>query len=222
MAEYPSRIAGERLALILTGDDGVTASIQALATQLARTGVPAVVLTPDGNADSPDATSAVIDRVARTHLAAWGRGRLLMLGAARGADIIPFVVNRIGDDLRDRVDGIVLFGLESRVSFPHHWRQPWRSTPDPTGLPVLPELERLRGVRMLCLYRNPARETFCSSLDPTLAQRDRAPERADGEREGVALARRVTRFISSATPAHAPPPQASPPCARCSAPPPPR
>jgi type IV secretory pathway VirJ component len=199
VAEYPADGPGDRLALILTGDDGVTTTIASLANHLARAGVPSVVLTPAAASETPDAAGASMDRIARAHLKAWSRDRLLLLGTARGASITPFVANRIGRDLRDRVEGIVLFGLQSRVSFTRRWHQLWRQTPSPTDLPVLPELERLRGLPILCLYRDPARDSFCSSLDPTLAQRELAPARADGESEGAALAARVTRMLPTVT-----------------------
>ncbi len=195
VAEYPTRAPGERLALILTGDDGVTPTIQSLADHLAGDGVPSVVLTPAAASETPDGAAASVDRIARAHLKGWSRDRLLLLGTTRGASIAPFVVNRMGRDLRERVEGIVLFGLQSRVSFTRRWHQPWRQTPSPTDLPVLPELERLRGLQILCLYRDMVRDTFCSSLDPTLAQRELAPDRADSESEGAALAARVNRFL---------------------------
>lgn len=199
VAEYPAHAPGDRLALILTGDDGVTPTIQSLADHLANAGVPSVVLTPAAASETPDAAGASIDRIARAHLKDWSRDRLVLYGTARGASITPFVANRMGRDLRDRVEGIVLFGLQSRVSFTRRWQKLWRQTPSPTDLPVLPELERLRGTPIVCLYRDPSRDSFCPSLDPTLAEREPAPSRPDDESEGAALAARVTRMLPSET-----------------------
>lgn len=198
MAEFPSTLPGTQLAVILTGDDGITAIIDTLAQALADDGIPSVVVTPSAASESPDAAGAAIDRVARVHLAHWGRERLLLLGTARGASIAPFVANRLSDDLRDRMDALVLTGLRSRVSFRRQWPEPWRQTPRPTDLPVLPELERLRGHPILCLYRESDGDTFCPSLDPTLAHRDRIPVHRAGVSDGAALAARVARFVPAA------------------------
>lgn len=194
VAEYPVRTGGARLALILAGDAGLTPALRALARHLADNGVPSVVLTTTGWPESPGAASAEVGIVARTHLATWARDRLLLLGTARGAGMAPFVANRMERDLRERVDAVVLLDPPERVSFQRRWRRPWRASPRPTDLPILPELERMRGIPLLCLYRRDDRDAFCPALDPALARREPVAERGKVARDGDALAARVLAF----------------------------
>ncbi|MCC6930706.1 MAG: hypothetical protein IT359_17080 [Gemmatimonadaceae bacterium] len=194
VAEFPSTTQGARLAFVFTGDDGATAAIRELARRLARAGIPSVVVASDDTPDSPRATGDEIDRLVRQHLSEWDRDRLLLIGAARGAGMLPFVANRMGRDLRDRVDAIVLVDVPERVSFRREWKRPWRADPSPTDLPILPELERMRGIPLLCLYERGDRDAFCPSLDPALVKRDVAPHSVSWDDDGGELARRVLSF----------------------------
>ena len=195
VAEFPTALQGSRLAFVFAGDDGATAAMRELARRLARAGVPSVVVASGDAPDSPTATGNEIDRLVRQHLSEWGRERLLLIGAARGAGMLPFVANRMGRDLRDRVDAIVLVDVPERVSFRREWKRPWRAVPRPTDLPILPELERMRGIPLLCLYERGDRDAFCPSLDPALVKRESSPRGVSWGADGSALARRVLAFV---------------------------
>jgi len=194
VAEFPTHLTGARLALVFTGDDGTTSAIQTLATRLAARGIPSVVIASSETPDTPIATGREIDQLVRAHLATWHRERLLLVGTGRGAGLLPFVANRIGHDLRDRVDAIVLVDLPERVSFRRRWKRPWRVTPRPTDLPILPELERMRGTPLLCLYERDDRNAFCPTLDSALATRDVASTHDPWIADGDQLAHRVLAF----------------------------
>ena len=196
VSEFPSSVAGSRLALILTGDAGPTAPVRDLARVLARAGLPSLAVAPEADRASPARAGVAIDQLLRDHLARWDRQHVLVIGYARGAGMAPFVANRIGRDLRSRIDGLVLVGLAPRVSFRRRWGDRWRRGPRPTDLPVLPELERLRGIPVLCLYKEGEDgDAFCSSLEPGLVHREVRPILEDGETEGTAVARRVLDFV---------------------------
>lgn len=194
VAEFPSKANGARLAFVFTGDEGATPAIRALARDLARAGVPSVVIASGDTPDSPLATGHEIEKLVRQHLTQWDRSRLLLVGAARGAGMVPFIANRMGRDLRDRVDAVVLVDVPERVSFRHQWKRPWRVTPRPTDLPILPELERMRGIPLFCLYEHGDRDAFCPSLDPSLVRREAAPQGVSWGHDGDALAARVIAY----------------------------
>ncbi len=194
LSEYPAGATGARLALIVTGDDGTTNAIRSLARHLATDGIPSVVLTPSPSLASPSAASAEVERVVRAHLARWNRQRLVVIGLASGAGMAPFVANRLTGDLRSRLDAVVMREPRPRVSFRRRWHSPWRQGPRPTDLPLLPELERMRGIPLLCLYRADEHDPFCPSLDATLARREVDPTSDDSERAGAVLAQRVIDF----------------------------
>jgi type IV secretory pathway VirJ component len=91
------------------------------------------------------------------------------MGYSRGADIMPFVANRLPIDARARVGLLALLGLSGRASFQFHWIDILRDSHRPTDLPVAPELERLRGTRILCVYGDDEKDSACRGIDRTLA-----------------------------------------------------
>jgi type IV secretory pathway VirJ component len=187
---------GSRLAVLLV-DQPTAAAIRDLGGELARQGVPSVVVDVRAAQASPEVESGSVDSIVRTRLALWQRERLILVGDGRGASMVPFVANRMGADLRDRLDLIVLRGLEPRISFRHARRSGFTSTSRPTDLPVLPELERLRGRRVICFDGvGQAASAVCQRLPTGLVQLAPHGARLLGETEGYALARQVMRQLS--------------------------
>lgn len=175
LVEVPA--AGHRgvLAILLTGDGGWAALDRDVARTLAAHDVAVVGL--DSRAflargRTPGETAAAVARIARHYAAEWGRDSLVLVGYSRGAELLPFVVNRLPPDVRPRVALVAMLGLARGAGFHFHWIDLLRETSRPDDLPVLPELERLRGtVRMLCVYGTDETESACRDADPTLVER---------------------------------------------------
>lgn len=166
--------SGNTLALLLSGDGGWAGGDKAVAATLARSGVAVVGLdmrkylrgarrTPASMArDAAD----ILDRYA----AAWHRDRLAIVGYSRGANVAPFVVSRLPDAVRRRLALVALIGFADRASFEFHWEDLLHDLPRSTDLPTRPEVERIRGTRILCAYGEDEKHSLCPSLDPTLAR----------------------------------------------------
>jgi type IV secretory pathway VirJ component len=172
--ETPTAQPGRSMALLITGDGGWAAGDRALARGLADAGVPVAAI--DARAyfskpRSPGEAAADWERVARWYLARWHRDSLLVIGYSRGADVSPFIVNRIPMDLRARVRMLVMVGLSPRASFQFHWVDLVRDVARPTDLATRPEVEKLRGLPMLCISGAEEEGSLCPALDPSLATR---------------------------------------------------
>ncbi|HVZ48729.1 MAG TPA: AcvB/VirJ family lysyl-phosphatidylglycerol hydrolase, partial [Gemmatimonadaceae bacterium] len=96
--------------------------------------------------------------------------RLVLLGYSRGADVAPFIANRLSAAVRKRLDGLVLISPSGRATFELTLRDVVTQRPRATDLPVMPELERLRGTPLICAYGGDERSAFCTRLDSTLAR----------------------------------------------------
>ena len=120
MQEVHASGAGAEFALLLTGDGGWAGLDQELAARLAASGVPTVGLNSlkyFWTQRTPDETARDVARVLRHYLAAWNRQRVLLIGYSFGADVLPFVVNRLPPDLRARIASVSLLGIDSHASF---------------------------------------------------------------------------------------------------------
>jgi type IV secretory pathway VirJ component len=175
LVEVPA--AGRRrvLAILLSGDGGWAALDREVARTLAEHDIAVVGLDSRAYLErrrTPDETAAAVARIARHYGAAWGRDSLVLVGYSRGADLLPFVVDRLPPDVRPRVALVAMLGLARGAGFQFHWADLLRETSRADDLPVLPELERLRGtVRMLCVYGTDEEESACRDADPTLVER---------------------------------------------------
>jgi type IV secretory pathway VirJ component len=172
---------GTWLAVFVTGDDGWSAADRELARALAKRNVAVAAIDARvylRTRRTPDAAARDVDRLIRHYGVAWGRPRVALLGYSRGADLVPFIANRLPPDSRARVGLVALVGPGERASFEVHWTDVVLSRSRATDLPVLPELERLRGVRMLCVRGEDERDSICRRLDPALA----TPVTHDGSR----------------------------------------
>ena len=169
--EVAARADGGRLlCLHVTGDGGYGVTDKGIAEGLAGQGVPAVVLNSlhyFWKERTPQQTTDDVARVLRYYLATWHKDRAVLVGYSRGADVLPFVVSRLPADLRRRVNLVVLLGAGEFAEFEltltgwfgHH----------PPRYDVLPEIEKLRGTRLLCFYGTDDRDAVGPRIDPGLA-----------------------------------------------------
>jgi type IV secretory pathway VirJ component len=170
--------AGSLLAVILSGDGGWAAGDKQMAAALAEKGIPvvgfdspsylAVQRTPDGAAKD-------LRRLLEHYLSAWHKQNVLLIGYSHGADMAPFMVSRLEPTLRNRISLLALLGLEDRANFQFHLADLVTTFHHEGDLPVLPEMEKLRGMAILCLQGSNESKSLCSQLDPSLARVETHP-----------------------------------------------
>jgi type IV secretory pathway VirJ component len=173
LVEIPAAGSDSMFAILITGDGGWVAADRGLSAPLAAHGVPVVgldapaYLTP---ARTPDESARDLARVIRHYVTAWGRNRVIVIGYSRGADIAPFMVARLPDELRRRVALVALLGPSRWVGFEYHLVDLVANIHRPGDLPVQPEIERLDGTPVLCIYGRRDRHAICPELDPSVAR----------------------------------------------------
>lgn len=175
LVEQPATRAGGRvLALVLSGDGGWAEIDQRISRTLAGAGVGVVGLDSRkylaAQSRSPDGAAADVARVLRHYLAAWHRDSVVLVGYSRGADMVPFVTNRLPSDLRGRVRLLALLGLASTANFEFHWSDLLHTTARPSDIPILPELQRIHGLRVMCVYGRDEVDSLCRSAPPGLVE----------------------------------------------------
>jgi len=96
------------------------------------------------------------------YLAAWNKQRVLLVGYSFGADVLPFVVNRLPSELRARVATVSLLGVDSNASFEIRIAD-WVGSDD-GGPPTKPEVAAIGGVPVLCIYGEGESDSICPGL----------------------------------------------------------
>jgi type IV secretory pathway VirJ component len=165
----------DALVVIISGDGGWASIDREVADSLTREGFSVVGLnslqyfwtrrTPDGAAHD-------LERILRYHLAAWHKQHALLIGYSRGADVLPFMAARLPTDLRAKIRLVALLGPAHDVEFEFHVQDWLSSGANRQAYPVRPEVEKLRGVPVLCLGGADEKDSLCPELDPTLATRE--------------------------------------------------
>jgi len=159
--------AGDTFAIIMSGDGGWAGLDKEVALALSARGIPVVGLDSlryFWTARTPDGLAADTDRMIRYYLAHLNKKRVLLIGYSQGADVLPFAVNRLPAATRARVALTALLGMSAHALFEFHVSS-WISD-DNSGPPTLPEVARMAGTPVLCIYGEDDKDALCPKLDP--------------------------------------------------------
>jgi type IV secretory pathway VirJ component len=193
--------SSQEFALLITGDGGWAGLDQELAARLAAEGVPTVGLNSlkyFWSARTPDETARDVERLLRHYLAAWNKERVLLIGYSFGADVLPFVVNRLPPDLRARVASVSLLGIDAHASFEVRIAD-WIGS-DQGGPPTRPELAELTHVPVLCIYGEGETDSICPGLTGAGITREQVGKGHHFSGEYATLAERILAFARTGRP----------------------
>ena len=157
----------DALAILLSGDGGWAGLDQNVAAALTGSGIPVVGLDSlryFWRARTPAGLAHDLGRLINYYLPQLGKKRVLLIGYSQGADVLPFAVNRLDPQARAHVALAAVMGLSEHALFEFHMTS-WVAD-DNSGPPTLPEVERIAGVPVLCIYGEEETDSLCPMLDP--------------------------------------------------------
>ena len=160
------------LAVILSGDGGWATIDRELGEALVTHGVPVVGLNSlkyFWTRRTPEGTAHDLERILRHYLALWKRNNILLIGYSRGADVLPFLANRLPNDLQTRISLVALLGPAQVADFEFHLTDWFINSPSDTARPLLPEVQKLANTKLLCVYGEEEMDTLCKDLTPQQA-----------------------------------------------------
>ena len=158
----------DAFAIIMSGDGGWAGLDQDIAAALSARGIPVVGLDSlryYWTARTPDSVAADTDRMIRYYMSHFGKKRVLLIGYSQGADVLPFAVNRLPQATRAQVALTAILGMSEHALFEFHVSS-WISD-DNSGPATLPEVNRITGMPVLCIYGEDEHDSLCPKLDPT-------------------------------------------------------
>jgi type IV secretory pathway VirJ component len=152
----------DTLALLLTGDGGWASLDRELAARLAERGVSTVgfnSLRYFWHNRTPEEATRDVARVLEHFLADWKKARFILIGYSFGANVAPFIVNRLPAQLRQRLLAVSLLSIESAADFEVNVAD-WIPGSAPRGRAVRPELAAIQAP-VLCIYGEAESTTIC-------------------------------------------------------------
>jgi type IV secretory pathway VirJ component len=166
LVELPVKQSSQdSFAIMLSGDGGWAGLDKEVAAQLNARGVAVVgwdSLRYFWNARTPEEAARDLDRAIRHYARTWKKSRVLLVGYSQGADVLPFMVNRLPDETRRLVDGTALIALGEEAFFEFSASH-WILTPT-GGMPVTPEIERASRGGLTCIYGVDEKDSLCPRL----------------------------------------------------------
>jgi type IV secretory pathway VirJ component len=166
-AAAPAAHQPDAFAIIMSGDGGWAGIDQDVAAALSARGIPVIGLDSlryYWTARTPNGLAADTDRMIRYYLAHFGKQRVLLIGYSQGADVLPFAVNRLPASTRAHVALTAVMGMSEHALFEFHVSS-WIADSN-SGPATLPEINRITGMPVLCIYGADENDSLCPKLDP--------------------------------------------------------
>ncbi len=165
----PAADSAPYLVIVISGDGGWIGPAPAMAGRFRAAGAPVIgwsALHYFWHRKTTEEIGADMAAVLRHYLAAWNKPRAVLVGYSRGADVLPFMVSRLPQDLRARVALVGLVGPEHMVDLKLHLNDLWGSSRASTSMATLPETRKLAasGVPIVCVYGEEETDTTCPEL----------------------------------------------------------
>jgi type IV secretory pathway VirJ component len=185
----------DTLAILITGDGGWAGLDRELAAELASRGVSTVgfnSLRYFWSTRTPEEAARDVSRVLQHFLTDWNKTRFVVIGYSFGADVAPFVVNRLPAELRKRLVSVSLLGIEAHADFEVRVVD-WIPGSDPPGLAVRPELAAI-AAPVLCIYGEGEATTICPPAQSGLISGERIGNGHHFGGDYALLAERIVAF----------------------------
>lgn len=168
LSEVAARAGGDAMVVLLTSDAGWAELDEDMTARFAAAGTPTVVwnsLRYYWRRRTPAEAARDLARIIRVYSAAWNRPRVILIGYSFGADVLPFLVNRLPPQEHRKIAGVALLAFANDADFKFHFAG-WFGRPAGDPRPTTPAVRRLTGVPVLCISGRSDPNDACPRLRP--------------------------------------------------------
>lgn len=159
-----------RFAVMISGDGGWAKIDKSIAEELVKAGIPVVGLNAlqyFWTKKAPDTVAKDLASIIESYAARWKAPDVIVIGYSRGADVLPFALNRLPAATRQRVALVALLSPSRTATFEFKVTD-WFA--DRGGVPTRPEIDRMAFAKTICVYGTDDPETVCTSVNASVAQ----------------------------------------------------
>ena len=160
--------AAHRIAIVVTGDGGWAGLDRGVADALNAQGIRVIgfsTLKFFWHKQTADAPAAAIARVITHYGKTDPAARFVVIGYSFGASLVPVMINRLPDAVRERVDGGVMISPDDAAVFEIHVGDWFGSTRHDDTLPIGPEIAASK-VPLVCVHGADEEDSFCLRPQP--------------------------------------------------------
>ena len=154
LVELPvAQASSAPMVVFMSGDGGWAALDKGLSAEFQHHGMPVVgwsSLSYYWKKKTPEQATADLVRILSDYQSRWGRQRWLLVGFSFGAEIVPFVINRLPQAYRNSLVGAVMLSPSTASDFEIHVSD--MVVHDKGGsYPTLPEVKAIKSLPLLCV-----------------------------------------------------------------------
>jgi len=142
------------LCIVISGDGGWTDFDQSISEALAKNGITCVGLDTQKyfwEAKTPDATAQDITKVLQYYLPRLQKTSFMLVGYSFGADVIPFIANRLPADLKKRLSMVAMLSPDDKTDFEVTISSMLDLGTEDT-YDVLKEIKKVNFTKKLCIF----------------------------------------------------------------------
>jgi len=150
-----SQIKNAPVALLISGDGGWYTFEQLIADNLAKLGIPTVGLDSKKyfwKRRSPEETAGDIATILNFYSKEWGKDRFLLIGYSLGAELVPFIINRLSEEMKLKVVSSVLLSPEINTDFEIHISNMLGIGNRQNTYNVIDEIKKMQAVPTLVIF----------------------------------------------------------------------
>ena len=144
--------------VFVTGDGGWRRIDVKVSDVLRDAGMPVVGLLANSyfaRERKPEEEGADLERVIREYQTKWNRRQVVLVGYSRGAEALPFMINRLSADVRKHIRLIALLGPAETTAF---------KVGKPDRYALRPEVEKLYGNDLVCVVGTFEKHSVCRDI----------------------------------------------------------
>ncbi len=156
------------LMVCISGDGGWKEFIDELSRDFAKKGIPVAgidALKYFWDYVAPEKAASDIAEVIETYYEKWNKSRVIILGYSFGANVIPFIINRLPEKIRSSVALVVMLSPDEHADFEFHFSD-WLDKSATDALPVLPEIEKMKQVKSLLIVGEKEDDSIIDKIQP--------------------------------------------------------
>ena len=156
------------MCVLISGDGGWASIDQGLSKTLAQSGIPTVGINSLKylwDRKTPQQAAIDLQRVTQNYLLKWNKDKVIYIGYSLGADILPFMLHNLPEPLSKNTLLAAFLSPSQTVDFQFHLSYWIGGGSGKNYLNVLPAIQSLKNIPLLCLYGDDETDSICKDIN---------------------------------------------------------
>jgi type IV secretory pathway VirJ component len=152
------------MAILITGDGGWAEIDKNVANNLVKNGISTVALDSLSyfwRGRNPEEVTSDIEHIIALYRDKWHIKKFILVGYSFGADVLPFIANRLSEKNKADVALVALLAMGKTATFEFHLSSWIDADTHANQLPLLPELEKMAWANSVCIYGLDDKDSAC-------------------------------------------------------------